>query len=208
MFRVPSRIALWLVCLASLARGAEEHERAPRKHRDGPLTAADFQARPDPGSAFTALSDASLDYAYQFRSEARNGQRVARLTSIDVWASFARDKSWNRRPGDPLLLDHEQGHFDLTEIHARAARNHVQALLARRDPSLAARGASDADAQAKLEQALRAILDRFVADAKEANIAYDKATENGRNAAAQAEERRRHKARLEEQAEEWERLYR
>ena len=195
---------LWLGPALALAQEAAAEKF--RSHRAGPLTADDFQAKPDPKSSYIAWTETSLQFHFKYRSETKNGQRVVTLTDIDVWAVLTCDKSWNLRPTDPLLMDHEQGHFDLTEVQARLARNQLRRLMKRRDALTFAKAPREAEAVAKLKAAIAKFMEAYTEACQANHQAYDEATRNGREDTAQANERRQQQAQLEALAREWELL--
>jgi hypothetical protein len=211
--------ALWQVSRVYIARGsvlllticgwsealAEEVLRASRPYRDGPLTKADFAGTRPRGAATAAWSEFDYQWKYDYRFEVKNGVHVVRLTALDIWAEFRRDKSWNRRPEDMLLLDHEQGHFDLAQVMA------LQALLklSPHDPtntSIVARDVKLDEATRKLENLINAAMQPFILEAKQAHIDYDKGTDSGGRAAEQALARKAQRERLQELSVEVERL--
>jgi hypothetical protein len=199
------RVTLCLLAVVALA-AADEKPPLPRKHSDGPLTAADFQAKPDPRSRFAAWTEIDFDYSYKYRFERNNGRVVMRLIEVDVWSRLQRERSWTRRPRDPLVLDHEQGHFDLMETFAQAARIQLQTLIKASSPQIVAAAPTEAEARDALREKLRAQLQPFTTEGRTANETYDRETENGTDVAAQAAARQQQRARLEELAAQWDKL--
>jgi hypothetical protein len=56
-------------------------------------------------------------------------QIVGDTASVTIIAYFDRNKSWIRKKKvTPLLLQHEKGHFDMTEIFARKLKKRILAL--------------------------------------------------------------------------------
>lgn len=134
---------------------------------DRPLAWGDFQAAAPGGGAEGALTGYSLLYAVEcagatFRYEAA--------------AVFLPHKSWVRAvvladPGESeRTLDHEQTHFNLTEVYARRLRRFLQQAY---DPC--GHGAD----------AVRQGSDRIVADEADAQRRYDDETRHGLNLARQ-----------------------
>jgi hypothetical protein len=168
---------------------AAEHALPPgRSYQDGPLSADDFQAVPADNSPLTActMTDLRWDYCYQYQ---RTGRTVsAFLKELTIDAVVVASQSWNRRPGDKRLLDHEQGHFDLAWVAALQARRHFAEEYQTR--KLTATGATSALAfeslRRKVEQELRAAQERLIASHAE----YDRVTRHGLDRAAQAEQRK------------------
>src|SRR5690349_7971199 len=128
---------LLLAFLFATAYADEPKEAAHRRYHDGPLTAEDFQAEPDEAKAWAAWTSADILYRYSYRYREQNKQVMVTLTEIEVFAVLERDKSWTRRPSDPLHLDHEQGHFDITHLHALQAQQHLQQGLKTADVLMA-----------------------------------------------------------------------
>lgn len=52
---------------------------------------------------------------------------VKKKVKYDVYVLFNKDKSW-KRDQSPLLLAHEQLHFDLAEVYARKIRKRISEL--------------------------------------------------------------------------------
>lgn len=186
-----------LLAIAALGRAADEAAPTRRPYRDGPLTAEDFQGTPEANSPYKAWTSANLQFRYAYRYRTQNRQTVVTLTEIDVWAEVERDKSWNRRPKDPLLMDHEQGHFDIAHAHALEAQAKLRETLGTAK-ALKTSGPSEAKAAELLQQKLREAVEAYVEALREANRQYDKDTTSGSDAAAQAEARRAQQQRIRE----------
>jgi hypothetical protein len=206
--RLPLTLALLLVLATASAAWSDDDPKRPdpRKYSDGPLTSEDFQAKPDPRSRFAAWSEIEFDFSLEYRFERKRGRVVMRLVECDVWAHLVRDKSWTRRPRDPLLLDHEQGHFDLAECHALAARIKIAGMIKTTAPALSVEADSEQAARTALEDALRELTKPFLTESRAANEKYDRETTNGTDAEAQANHRRQQRERLETLTKEWETL--
>ena len=73
------------------------------------LTWDDFKATPNPASSNAALTSSSINIEFGYDN-----------TGLDysIKCSFDKTKSWVRIKND-VVLGHEQGHFDLAEVHAR-----------------------------------------------------------------------------------------
>ncbi len=82
------------------------------------LSWGDFQGNAPDKSRFVASTQSGLYFSYSVQNT--NGKLS--LTTI-VTANFNSKESWYL-PGkvNDLILAHEQGHFDITEIHARKLR--------------------------------------------------------------------------------------
>ena len=73
------------------------------------LTWADYKAKPDPQADAAASTTTYLGIEYSMRN---NG------FGYKITCSFSKNRSWGLHQNDHIL-GHEQGHFDIAEIHAR-----------------------------------------------------------------------------------------
>lgn len=69
-------------------------------------------------SRYSAFTSTSLDVSYQFSP---NG------IIFEVYAVFNESKSWITKP-TLVLLEHERGHFKITEIYARKLRQYFTSI--------------------------------------------------------------------------------
>lgn len=198
----------WMLLLAlagiSVALGEAAEPAAQGSYRpygDGPLSAADFEAQADRSQAFSAWTELDFDYSYGY-SLARRGEWIVTLNKIEIQARIRRDKSWNKRPENAALMDHEQGHFDLMQTFALRAQCELHSQLQTVDV-LQGRNASKAAAIRALETQLQAAIQRWMDEAIIANKKYDQETANGANLAQQATARRAQKQQLEAALTQW-----
>jgi hypothetical protein len=163
---------------------------APRHHETGPLTAADFAA-PAPADRGGRLASTHTGFDYTFKYRGTTTDKGVRLvaTEFNVRAAVVPGKSWNLAPADARLMDHEQGHFDITELHARNWRRQAADQIARQ--ALVGEGATQ-------DAAYRALQERFEAELRSINkvweaeqILYDKETDHGRRPDIQVRWRQR-----------------
>ncbi len=131
---------------------------------DRPLTWADFQGAPPRGNDRDA-------YTYYGISASSERDERGRITA-EVSCVFMPEKSWVRPPAkaSAQLLAHEQLHFDLAELHARRFARELPAQLKGADP----------------EAAFQRAHDRMMVRLREEQERYDRETDHGRDAAAQA----------------------
>jgi predicted secreted Zn-dependent protease len=73
------------------------------------LTWADFKGSPDPASSNAALTNSSITVEFGYNNKS--------LTH-SIKCRFNKTLSWGRLRND-YILNHEQGHFDIAEAHAR-----------------------------------------------------------------------------------------
>ena len=172
-----------------------------RPYDEGPLTADDFRGGPpdDSSAAAKTATQFTFEFKYRYKSTAR--VTTVTLDRITITACIRRDQSWNRYPDDKRLLDHEQGHADIAEIHCLQARLAFRKQLAKgQGPSATASSLSEA--VASLDRAIRKELAGFEKAARDADAEYDRATANGVGP-QQQEWRRVHAESLKELAAAW-----
>lgn len=178
---------------------------ARRRYEDGPLTLEDFQAKP-PEIRPTTLTgrrviawtstEVRFNYRYSFKQRRSDRAWTGRITSFECFSVVERDKSWNLVPNSQRILDHEQGHFDLTEISARRGQGLFEKCLA--DGSLLARGESEADVKQKLDQAIQVKMQKVLEDARGQQNEYDRVTSHGLDLESQAAARESQRRQLAE----------
>ena len=188
------RIAI-VLCLLGAARFPIAHAAdGPRKYSDGPLAPADFRAAaPEPQPVkdegrLRAMTDVEIRYTTRYRwDEPMPGNVSARLTRFDCQAVLLPEKCWNKEPDDLRLLDHEQGHFDITEINARRAQKRFDQLIT--DQGLLGYGSDERSAVADLDKKVHDEMQKIFDRERDEQIKYDRVTNHGRNFAAQAKQR-------------------
>jgi hypothetical protein len=85
-------------------------------------------------------------------------------------------------------LDHEQGHVDLSAIHAGRARAKLRRMVTRGELTITAK--DEAAAKRELEKRLKKVLDEELAAWREENRRYDRQTRHG----GDREQQRQHRA--------------
>lgn len=176
---------------------AKVDAKSDRPYGDGPLTEADFRGKPSAegklaGSSFQAYLFMDIIWSSQYRTAGRGRVASAHLTQFQASAVTYPGKSWNRwKKFNPDLLDHEQGHFDLTHIHALRLEIKMRKLLAGKMPP-----GGSGETEAAAVEALNALLVKEGAATKaaadEENIEYDRLTAHGTALDKQREIRRVH----------------
>lgn len=73
------------------------------------LTWDDFKALPDPASTNAALTSSSINVEFGYDDQE---------LQFSIRCRFDKSKSWVRIR-NTAILQHEQGHFDIAELHAR-----------------------------------------------------------------------------------------
>lgn len=90
------------------------------------LSWSDFKAHPDNKLSAVAITASGITFGFSVTQTDKN-----QVTSFDtdVSAHFYPEKSWFKPElADNYLLDHEQLHFDITELHARKFREQITKL--------------------------------------------------------------------------------
>jgi hypothetical protein len=149
-----------------------------RPYDQGPLTADDFRADPpdDSIAAAKTATQFAFEFKYGYKSTART--TIVTLSRITITACIRRDQSWNRHPDNKRLLDHEQGHADIAQIHCLHARLAFRKLLAKGQAPSATASSLSAGV-AGLDRAVRKEMAAFEKAAKDADAEYDRVTANG-----------------------------
>lgn len=80
------------------------------------LSWADFKGSPNPSSSNVALTNSSINAEFGF-----NNSKLIHT----IKCRFSKSLSWVRVKTD-YILNHEQGHFDIAEIHARILHKELQ----------------------------------------------------------------------------------
>ena len=185
---------------------ARSELRTWRRYTDGPLAAADFRGQPpafrpvpkdEDFISLIAYTTTELRYDSRFQTTRLRDRWIARLVSVEAFAIVLSDKSWNKRPGDERLLDHEQGHFDLTHAFALAMQLHLDERLKSRKRPQGVGDTSDA-ATRDLENKLRGELQPFFDDHVKAQRDYDRLTRHGDLKDAQSAQRKLQRDRVNE----------
>lgn len=134
-----------------------------------PLAWRDFQGSPPRGGPEGSKTAYSLSSIWQCRGKAFDFRVIVAFRTRQSWVKAAvLNDSVQRR----ALLDHEQTHFDLAEVHARRIRRAFRSLSA---PCV------------KTDAELAALTDRLAEEEKAEQRRYDAETDHGLLAAEQAE---------------------
>src|SRR5574338_86889 len=107
----PPKKYLWIIALVfSLTMQAQNSKEELIPWQAGrKLSWNDYYGKPDPASDAAASTATYLGIEYSFSNN---------NFSYKISCSFSKEKSWVRFKND-LVLSHEQGHFDITELFAR-----------------------------------------------------------------------------------------
>jgi hypothetical protein len=143
------------------------------------LTWSDFTGEPNTASQYHASTQSGVQYASSWSGD---GKEIT--LTFTVFAYFDPDRSWVKPwKGTDRLLEHEQLHFDISELHARKlkrtlstypfSKRHEKELKALFEENTAQRNTMQAkydletdhmvnrDAQARWEEFIQEELDRL-----------------------------------------------
>lgn len=176
MHRSPWALAVLatLFLAVSMLSAAED-----RRHYDaGPLTADDFRGEPPERAVAAAKTSTQFvfDFKYRYKSNAKN--TTVTLDSITIDAYIRRDQSWNRDPTNKSLLDHEQGHADIAQIHCLRARLEFRKKLIK-GPNISVTASSLKEAIAALDREVRKEMAAVEQANRDADAEYDRETRSG-----------------------------
>lgn len=89
-----------------------------------PLTWEDFRGVPNRADSFVASTNSGISFSFSFSE--RNGVAIIQYTVV---SNFYPDLSWYRPERvTQYILEHEQTHFDISELHARKLRKALSSL--------------------------------------------------------------------------------
>jgi len=86
---------------------------------DRKITWENFKGRPDKTTNLLAMTQAGIGY----NVACTNGDLY-----LKIYCYFNVNKSWTKETGSQELLQHEQLHFDITELYARILRKKLSEL--------------------------------------------------------------------------------
>jgi len=202
----------WFLCLSvivliSCERAAavadEPAEEKPKTIRYGEraLKGTDFLApvpneRPVEDPRAEAYSHTEVHFTFHYRATRRNGKVRAQLSDIEFFSLFLCEKSWNALPNDPQLLEHHEGHFDITQIAT------LQLQLAWREKiaqeKIIGEGKDEQTAAGNLEKKIKEELHGLDATLQREHQYFDEGTRYGTDPEKEMAARMRQKKRLSE----------
>ena len=150
---------------------------------DARLRWQDFQGPVDPSASSerVAMTAASLSWGYTYGLERGDEYCVYRIVDIDIRAIFNRKDSW-AKPGHltDRVLEHEQGHFDITQLFKLKLEESASELLSERWPCEGASiGAASNYAERGAGRIVSALGQKIWREHVAAQEAYDDQTRHG-----------------------------
>lgn len=106
------------VCIALLGFSSEMEEEKLSWNENRKLVWTDFKGVPEGAIDYVASTNSGVSFSFSYRE--RNGMAEISYTVV---SNFYPQLSWFR-PGkvNDYVLQHEQTHFDISEVHARKLR--------------------------------------------------------------------------------------
>jgi len=158
---------------------AQEMGEGIRWQADRPLAWSDFQGPVDPNAQplAAALTAASVSLGYEL--EVRNGRGCEfEVIRIETSAKFHPEQSWVRDGArTPAILEHEQGHFDLTEVFRAVLEREAAALVGR--PQRCTAGADMTAIETEVGERMAEVRQRVFAELERVQAQYDAQTGHG-----------------------------
>jgi len=153
-------IVIFFFCspLLSFAQNDQFIEWSPVKR----LTWDDYLAKPSSVSDAAAITSTALGVEYHLKNNA---------LTYTISCRFSKTNSWGRHKTD-YILQHEQGHFDITELFARKLAKELKAY--KFNPG-------------KVQEDVSRIYKKVMDEKEEYQNKYDKETDFSRNKEQQAE---------------------
>ncbi|MFI5387096.1 MAG: DUF922 domain-containing protein [Fimbriimonadales bacterium] len=111
-------------------------------------------------------------YSYKTRWSERDGVITAKVTEIVIRSGFDQNKSWKQGTitETKALLEHEQGHLDINELHASEFRKATMPEGI---------GSTGIEAMEDLKVKIRAVCDKWDQESKAEQAKYDNDTNHG-----------------------------
>lgn len=172
-----SAAVIGLLALGSAVH-AQEVAQGIRWVADRPLVWSDFRGAvaPDAEPSAAALTAASVSLGYAL--EVRRGRGCEyEITAIETSAEFHPEQSWVRDGARiDSVLEHEQGHFDLTEVFRAVLEQEANVLVGRTQRCATA----DMSAiEAEVGERVASIRERIFAELEQVQSQYDAETGHG-----------------------------
>ena len=120
------------------------------------LSWEDFKGTPPLEATHAALTSSGILINFTYNDKS---------VTYDITCNFDKSKSWGRIKNDHILA-HEQGHFDITEIHARKLYRNLKEYRFR---------------QATVSKDIHEIYQKVVTDLQQMQNEYDRETDHSRN---------------------------
>lgn len=179
----------WLSLLGCVILHAAEPKSRERPYSLGPLKIEEFKGQVKPDSSDRANTATRISYQFKLAFLQLGQQATVTVKSLTLETIFLPDDSWYGPNAPTGLLDHEQGHFDIAEIHARRAALEWEKDR-RAGKLLSATGNTRQAAQQAVMDKLNGLRQMVDAKIAQENAEYDRLTRHGLSSAEQSEIRK------------------
>jgi len=155
---------------------------------DRPLVWSDFRGPVDPQAAprTAAETASSLEFGYSLQVERAGNDCVFEIAEVRTRATFEPRASWVRQgQRSAEVLEHEQGHFDLTQVHRLMLERDARALVG--DERRCSDDDSMAEIETKADELVAPMRDRIWQNLQSVQAQYDAETQHGLLREAQQE---------------------
>jgi hypothetical protein len=135
-----------------------------------------------------AESNTSISWTYRYEVGWQQGACTFRITSIESAAGFHPDGSWVRpEHRTAAVLEHEQGHFDITRIYQQKFAAATRELVGiSRDCGSGGRTRGTRSAEREIDRLAGSVYDAVWQEYREEQDAYDTETQHGIDSNAQS----------------------
>jgi len=164
-----------MLCNVSVCKSQEENaEENLLEWKEGvKLSWDDYQGEPKKEEELAHPETTIKHHYYQdLNTYGRKQKGKNDLFKCGVKCYFDKSKSWKAKEVPENLLEHEQGHFDITEIHARKLRKYLTGVKKYND-----------DTKKEIKEKVKEVL----MECKKMEKLYDKETNRNQNTEKQAE---------------------
>lgn len=136
-----------------------------------------------------AESNTSISWSYRYEVEWQRDHCLFRILSIDSAAGFHPDSSWARpEHRTPAVLEHEQGHFDITRIYQREFAETTRELVGvSRECGGGGRARVARNIEREIDRLAGSVYDAVWQQHGKEQSAYDHETNHGIDSRIQAE---------------------
>lgn len=140
------------------------------------------------GSERIAESNTSISWTYRYEVNWRQGVCTFRITAIESAAGFHPDGSWVRPAHrTDAVLEHEQGHFDITRIYQQKFADATRELVGvSRDCGTGGRARATRNVEREIDRLAGSVYDAVWQEYRKEQDAYDAETQHGIDSSAQS----------------------
>ena len=148
------------------------------------LKLENFQGEPDPNDPHDARTRSELEYYFANKNTKSKSRNKIKIVKIQVNAYFVPSQSWIRKEklndtNLPIILKHEQGHFDIAQQVSQNIQVKMNNTFQNR--ILTCNGETNEEKSNSVKPLLQKKFDELAKEAKRLNQKYDSETNFGTN---------------------------